>query len=327
MSSADGSSADGSSADGSPPDGSPPDGTAADDALGLPAAELATLEERLQDAFRTGNETGLHVLGYGEISSVVAWTVGHERFACKRLPEFDGVARFERYREVFERYLRTLDERGIPPVPSTLQTIPLANGHLAVWCIQPMLPVSGLLPNLMRESLRKEAISRFDALAEHVASAVGPTLGLDGQLSNWVLVDGEVRYLDVTTPLLRDASGQDELDADLFLASLPWALRPVVKRVMLTKIVDKYFEPRGVMLDLLGNLYKERLDHLLAPFLEVANARLGGEPITLEEARRYYDDDARTWALLQRLRRVDRAWQRGVRRRPYPFLLPGDIER
>jgi hypothetical protein len=293
----------------------------------LPATELATLERRLQAAFTTGNETGLHVLGYGEISSVLAWTVGEDRFACKRLPEFDGMARFERYRELFERYLRTLEDAGIPPVRSTLQTIALDGGHLAVWCIQPMLPANGLLPNMMRESLRKEAVARFETICDRVHEAVGPTLGLDGQLSNWVLVDGEVRYLDVTTPLLRDASGTDELDADLFLASLPWALRPVVKRVMLTKIVDKYFEPRGVVLDLLGNLEKERLDHLLAPFLEIANARIEGEPITADEARRYYDEDARTWALLQRLRRIDRAWQRTVRRRPYPFLLPGDIER
>jgi hypothetical protein len=33
------------------------------------------------------------------------------------------------------------------------------------------------------------------------------------------------------------------------------------------------------------------------------------------------------WALLQILRRVDRSWQRGVRRRSYPFLLPGRIAR
>jgi hypothetical protein len=31
--------------------------------------------------------------------------------------------------------------------------------------------------------------------------------------------------------------------------------------------------------------------------------------------------------LLQRLRRADRWWQRTVRRRPYPFLLPGRIDR
>ena len=37
--------------------------------------------------------------------------------------------------------------------------------------------------------------------------------------------------------------------------------------------------------------------------------------------------DARMWALLQRLRRADRWWQRRVRRRQYPFLLPGEVQR
>ncbi len=33
------------------------------------------------------------------------------------------------------------------------------------------------------------------------------------------------------------------------------------------------------------------------------------------------------WALLLALRRLDRFWQLKVRRRAYPFLLPGRIER
>ena len=38
--------------------------------------------------------------------------------------------------------------------------------------------------------------------------------------------------------------------------------------------------------------------------------------------RRYFARDRRLWLLMQRLRRADRAWQRRVRSRPYPFLLP-----
>jgi hypothetical protein len=49
--------------------------------------------------------------------------------------------------------------------------------------------------------------------------------------------------------------------------------------------------------------------------------------ITLDEVRRTYVADARMWLLLQRLRRLDRAWHRRIRRRTYPFLLPGRIER
>jgi len=292
----------------------------------LPPEELARLEARLQAAFAEGDERGLEVLGYGEISSVVAWTVGEERFACKRLPDFDGRARFERYRAVFERYLEALAAGGVAPVPSGLQTL-ARDGGLAVWCVQPRLPPGGLLPHVMRESLRGEAVELFEAIVDRVVGLVSPQVGLDGQLSNWVLRDGELLYLDVTTPLLCDARGERELDADLFLASLPWALRGVVKALLLEKIIDKYHQPRGVLLDLLGNLHKDKLERLVPPLLAVANARLDGEPITEDEVARYYEDDARTWALLQRLRRADRAWQRTVRRRPYPFLLPGEIER
>jgi hypothetical protein len=49
--------------------------------------------------------------------------------------------------------------------------------------------------------------------------------------------------------------------------------------------------------------------------------------MTVADVRRYYRSDARLWALLLRIRTLDRSWQRRVRRRPYPFLLPREIER
>jgi hypothetical protein len=33
-------------------------------------------------------------------------------------------------------------------------------------------------------------------------------------------------------------------------------------------------------------------------------------PLTVDEVRGYYRSDARMWELLQRLRRLNRAWQR-----------------
>ena len=79
-------------------------------------------------------------------------------------------------------------------------------------------------------------------------------------------------------------------------------------------------------LDLTGNLLKERLEGWLPPFLDRFNAHLD-EPLTEDEVRRHYRSDARLWSALLRIRRLDRAWRRRVRRRPYPFLLPGPIER
>jgi hypothetical protein len=99
-----------------------------------------------------------------------------------------------------------------------------------------------------------------------------------------------------------------------------------VRRFLLQGILDKYYQPRGVLLDFAANLLKEQLEPFVGTVIERSKTQLDAE-LSADEVRRYYADDARTWALLQRLRRWDRSWQRGVRRRPYPFLLPGEIER
>ena len=102
-----------------------------------------------------------------------------------------------------------------------------------------------------------------------------PSLGLDGQLSNWAITDEDrLVYLDVSTPLMRDSEGHEALDTDLFLSSLPWALRPVVKRFMLRDILATYYRPRTIIVDFLANLYKEKLSHLLPDLIERANGAI-----------------------------------------------------
>ncbi len=292
----------------------------------LPESELRKLDEKVQHALETGDESGLDVLGYGEISCVLAYQSDGRSLALKRLPPFRDAETFAAYRECFELYFETLVARGVKPLSSRLQSYEEKDGSIVAWCVQPLLPGENLLSTTFHDCPKSRAIELFERVLGAIVSCVGPTFGLDGQLSNWILDQGEVRYLDVTTPLLRTASGRERLPVEVFLASLPWALRSPVRRFMLRDILDKYYDPRGVVLDLLGNMYKERLDALLPPFLERANASVR-PALSAEEARRYYADDARTWALLQRLRRADRWWQKSVRRRAYPFLLPGKIER
>jgi hypothetical protein len=126
--------------------------------------------------------------------------------------------------------------------------------------------------------------------------------------------------------MMRDEEGLEALDTELFLASLPWALRGLVRRLLLRSILDTYYRPREVLRDLLANLIKEGIADRLALGLEIVNQRIS-PAIDEGEVRRYYRDDARMWVFLQRLRRIDRGWQRRLRRRQYPFLLPGKVER
>lgn len=292
----------------------------------LADADLEALERAVDHALRSGDESALEILGYGEISCVVAWRSGGATLACKRLPVFTDEATLAAYETCFHEYLAVIAAGGAEPVPSGLQRRSRGPGAFALWCVQPRFPGDALLPRVLARAGADEAIEVFERVLTAILGVVSPRCGLDGQLSNWVLVDDRIRYIDVTTPLLRDEGGRERLPIGLFLASLPWALRGVVRRFMLAGILGKYYEPRGVVLDLLGNLHKERLVHLIDPLLARANAAVT-PAFTREEVERYYAADAKDWALLQRLRRLDRAWQRRVRRRVYPFLLPGGIQR
>lgn len=288
--------------------------------------DLATLEDSVDEALRRADAGSLRVLGYGEISCVVAWRAGDVSVACKRLPPFPDRAHLDAYRHALETYLERLREHGIDVVPTALQTVPRADGTIGAYCVQPTLDADSLGPKYVAAVSESEALAFFDRIIERVVACVEDRLGLDGQLSNWAWADGRLQYLDISTPMVRDAEGHEMLDTELFLASLPWLMRGIVRRFMLSSILDKYYTRRGVLLDLLGNLHKEKLERFIEPVLARVQPHVD-KPIELREIRAYYDDDAKMWALLQRLRRVDRGWQRSVRRRVYPFLLPGQIAR
>ncbi len=292
------------------------------------ASALEALEVEVTRAIRTGDDSGLQIVGWGEISTVLRLETAAGVVVAKRLPLFEGHRELARYRENFERYLRELSARSVRVVPSGLQHVERADGKLAVYCLQPLLPADSLGPRLLAHCDEATADKFLQAVVRAVGATVGPRLGLDAQASNWAMsAEGELRYLDVTTPLLRDEQGREQLDTAVFLASLPWAMRAAVRRFLLGSIVDKYYEPRGVLLDLGANLIKEQQLPWLPVFLRHANARLPAQPLDVAALRSYYRSDAAMWELLQRLRRADRWWQRQVRRRSYPFLLPGRIAR
>ena len=189
-----------------------------------------------------------------------------------------------------------------------------------------MLAPESLGPAIVGSGDEHAARSLLGEIVDVVLAVVDDRVGLDAQLSNWAMRDGRLTYFDVTSPMLRTAEGFSELDVEVFLASLPWPLRAPVRRFVLPGILHRYHVARTVVLDLAANLIKERLDSWIPTVLAAAGDRLA-PPLTEDDVRRDYRSDARTWNLLQAVRRADRTWQRRVRRRPYPVLLPARIDR
>ncbi len=295
-----------------------------------PEVDLPAVEAAVQDALRRGDDSELALLGYGEISLVVGWPTGSPVAACKRLPPFASRTAAESYGRRFAEYLDVLVDRGVEPVASRFSVIethvPTAPDAVVAYVVQPVLDAGSLGPNVFRRDTPDPEHPLVSGIVDAITSVCDERTGLDAQLSNWALVDGGMRYLDVSTPMLFDAAGKVELDLGVFLASFPWALRGVIGRFVAPGVVGAFRDPRRMCVDVAANLHKERLAHWIPAVLQAANAEVS-PPVTEDEARRYYRSDARLWEVMLRLRRVDRWWQRRVRHRIYPFLLPGHIER
>lgn len=292
---------------------------------GPSARELVEVEALVRVALRGGGESQLRMLAWGEIGPVLGWPAKAPAFALKRLPPFATAAAADAFATTLEDYIEALAGHGLACVPTTMRRVPDEPGVVG-WIVQPLVSADAIGPALLRGADPAAGHPVLRAVVDADLTIPGPRLALDGQLSNFAFVDGRLLYLDITTPLLFDADGRLRMDIGLLLGALPAVLRPAVRRWVVPDLLRRYRDPRAVVLDLLGNLLKERLDAWVPVTLALVADRL--EPsITADEVRGAYASDARLWEVLLRLRRTDRAWQRHVRRRDYPFLLPGPIER
>lgn len=283
--------------------------------------DLATLDEAVERAIHAGAADGLRVLGYGEFTLVLGWPTERPVVAVKRLPLFRDEAQLAGYRDVLYLYVESLRARGVPVVSTDLRRTPsLEPAGLRAYLVQPLVARETMLNVVLREAEPADGARLLKKLASMVASCVDERVGLDAQAANWAVDGRALLTVDVSTPLLRDSAGRDELDLDLFASVYPAALRPALARIA-PGVMAQYHDPRTVLVDAASNLIKERHERWLPALIEAANERVA-PPITEHEVRRYFVRDRRFWLLMQWLRRTDRAWQRRVRRRPYQFLMP-----
>ena len=284
-----------------------------------PEIDFGPLDAAIDAAIGRGHAGGLPVLGFGEITLVLGWPPERPELAVKRLPVFDGPARVEAYAALVAEYVGALRERGLGVIDTAVRSLAAPDGA-HVYLVQPLVARERVLSVVLAGAEPARAEHLLEQLAAAVCDAVDARLGLDAQAGNWAVEDdGSLSLFDVSTPLMRTPDGRDRLDMSLFTTIYPAALQPLLLRVA-HEIARPYHEPRSVLLDVASNLHKERLDRCLPMFLAAAAARTGA-PIEQTAVLRYFRRDRALWLLLQRLRRADRAWQRHVRRRPYPFLL------
>jgi hypothetical protein len=276
-----------------------------------------------------------HVLGYGEISTVFQID-GLDTVACKRMPLFENKTDAETYEKNYRLYCQHLSDAGLTIPNDDTQVIENQGRPVTLYIIQDQLPVNNFAHKLIHTESDKEAESIICSIVLEIKKiwdynkqkSPDLELALDGQLSNWVKDGDQFVYIDTSTPLFK-INGIEQLDPELFLKSAPSFLRWLIRWLFLQDVMDRYYNLRQVLLDLVGNLYKENKPGLIPAALEIINDNLDGndEPINEKEVTKYYKEDKLIWALFLALRRFDRWLKTTLFRQRYEYILPGKIKR
>ncbi len=321
------------------------------------------LYERFRRDFRGHyrEQGSLAILGFGEISTVMSLAKGRvmgrdfslqrvegSRMVWKRMPPFPSGAEVDRFERAYVEYREILTGLGIR-VPEQRLTRFTYGKLLTVYAgqarINPAFVGHVMLHRLDAENalrLFRKVLGELRKIHEFNTRASGVKIGIDGQLSNWVLdsrdgalthvhPDDGMMYIDTSTPLYRK-DGREQMNPEVFIMTTPSFLRWVVRRFFLQEVLDRYYDLRLVIVDIIANLHKEQLPGLIPQFLPVANGFireegiLGGE-ITREEIDKYYAGDAFIWKFYQFARRVDRFITEKIMRKKYSYRLPGKIKR
>jgi hypothetical protein len=201
-----------------------------------------------------------------------------------------------------------------------------------------------LLPEQGTMDLFEQVLQEFHKVWKFNQRNKDIDVGLDGQVSNWVIQgfdpsqphlekDARLAYVDTSSPLLR-IKGEEQMDVELFLRPAPSFLAWILRLLFLKDVVERYYDLRLVVIDLLANCCKEQKPELIPDLVVLANkfftgqaAGLGIEPIDEKEVFSYYREDALIWTLYLFMRKVDRFLHRYIFMRPYPYLLPGHVKR
>lgn len=296
-----------------------------------------------------------NIIGYGEISVVMSINErGYENFVLKRLPIFENYDQLKHYEGVFREYTEIIKNKiGIKLPEEDCFSVSTDDERFVFYTVQERFPgewvanriihrvskngIEALLFNIFR-NLKK--IWEFNESSENVK------IGFDGQVPNWVvkdfslsenesekLQDATLIYIDTSTPLIRKA-GEELLPAELFLKSVPFGLRTIVKKLFLQEILDRYYNLRLVVLDIIANLFKEFKPVKVKEMVDTANRFFVEEMdeknpqlLDFDKILKYYKRDAFIWSLFLRLRKMERFIKTRILQRRYDYVLPPEIVR
>ncbi len=275
------------------------------------------------------------IIGYGEISTIFK-IPSLEGYAFKRLPLFKNRKEAEEYEKKYLMYCEFLRRAGIKLPEDKTFIVDVGRNPVSFYIAQEELPKNSIGNKKIRELKKKEIFELFERIISEIKKVWAfnkknrekTELSIDGQLSNWAILNGEIYFIDTSTPLFR-LNGKEQMDPEPLLKSAPWFLRWILKLFFLDDVMNRYYDERLVYIDFIANLYKEKNSELIPKTVDLVNKNLSSdiEPISIKEVDKYYKEDKMIWTLFLSFRKFDRFLKTKILGKRYEFLLPGKIER
>lgn len=323
-------------------------------ALKIDLALLQRFEKGLDTRHPEKGEIPAQVIGYGEISTVLEIGAGgNGNLAYKRVPLFQTELEAGRYEVIYKDYIQSMrDQVGIHVVASDItRIIDEDRNRVVVYIVQEKIPKESIgnkaIHHLSVQDINQLVLAVLAELSKLFAfnrqNKGTLELGLDGQISNWAIgnfnpeagsLDEKINlvYFDTSTPLMR-RDGREQLDPELFLRSAPSFMTWILRRFFLADVMTRYYDFRKVSIDLIANFYKEQRPELIPGLVDLVNGFFSAQirsgefkPLSVEEIRAYYREDAWIWRLYLAFRKIDRSL-RALLGKHYPYILPDKIKR
>jgi len=313
---------------------------------------LKKFEKSIDTVNPEKGEIPIKILGYGEISLVFEIIGDPNQLAYKRIPIFDNEEQVQRFIGAYNEYCRILQkEVGYILPEHDVVWFRDDKEKIQLYCVQKKVNSDSVCNKVIHQVSDKEVeklvllvLREMKKVWSYSKNNETIDLGLDGQISNFAIIDFDVNnpkvgdntkllYFDTSTPFVKK-NGEEAMQFELLLKSAPGFLRGILKAVYLEETVNRYYDWRKVSIDLVGNFFKEQRDDLVPRLIEVVNdffkheaAEFEIDPLTFEEIEKYYKSDAKMWSLFQKVRKFDRFIKTKILRKKYPFYLPGKIKR
>lgn len=303
----------------------------------------------------------IDIVGYGEISTVMrlkktVWEnderdiiKDESRWLWKKMPPFPGMTDVESYENLYNEYRRLLvNDVGIPVPRQTTRHFKHGDCYI-VYAGQERLDERRVCNVLIKSLDRNSAITVLVKILRklHDVHRFNTTntrcrIGIDAQLSNWVVMsrhdsldhiypEDSLAFIDTSSPMIR-IEGKEQVNTEIFIKSAASFLRPVIRTFFLQEVLDRYYDMRSVMIDIIANLYKEKRTDLIDDYIEKTNefirsTGISERNLTRKEIDKYYSGDVLIWRFYQASRKIDRFITEKILRQKYVFRIPGRIER